>query len=186
MQEWLIVLLVMGALIALMIFFAWVLGAIVEEIMDANRRTRQRHDFSKRLAGAAITSQPSWSRIADIADLTGIRDHDQIRVYRETLMAITTGEAPDLAPHENLIEGYLQEVRKRQPFEGMPEQLRVPLEKLRQSVDLDEEAFEPLTDQIRDLLEINSRDKTTQRFYTIGGFFVGLTAIMLWLADRIL
>ncbi|MHB1013925.1 MAG: hypothetical protein ACYC2W_01425 [Desulfurivibrionaceae bacterium] len=87
---------------------------------------------------------------------------------------ILTGENKQLLAHKDLIRSYIEKHKEEEPFEGIPNDIRIHLERLREKINGQKELLDPLTNQIKDLLTINEKEKKHQKYYTIGGFFIGL------------
>ncbi|MEQ1638888.1 MAG: hypothetical protein ABL903_19690, partial [Methylococcales bacterium] len=95
------------------------------------------------------------------------------KYYRE----IMAGREEELSSHKELIKSYIDQYRKDEPFEGLPNEVRIHLERLRDRINGEEQLLEPLTSQIKDLLTVNDKEKRHLKYYTIGGFFVGLAGV---------
>lgn len=152
------------------IFISWALGSMLEDVFEIKSIS----DFSKDFKDTVKHSQPSWEDVKEIAStrhLTQSKIQFTIRKYYREIMA---GRDSDLADHKDLIKGYIDQYRKDEPFEGLPNEVRIHLERLRDNLNGNEHLLEPLTSQIKDLLTINETEKRNQKYFTIGGFFVGL------------
>lgn len=150
--------------------FAWFLVSILGEIFE----TIALSDFSKDFKDTVKHSTPTWDDIKEIASSRGLTQskiQNTIRKYHREIMA---GREVDLSPHKELIKGYINQYKNDEPFEGLPSEIRIHLERLRDQTNGNNHLLEPLTSQIKDLLTINEKEKRHQKYYTIGGFFIGL------------
>jgi hypothetical protein len=155
------------------IFISWALGSMLEDIFEM----KQISNFSNDFKDTVKYSQPSWEDVKEIASTRGLTQSKiqfTIRKYNREIMA---GREDDLSEHKDLIKSYITQYRKDEPFEGLPNEVRIHLERLRDQINGNDHLLEPLTTQIKDLLTINQKEKRQQKYYTIGGFFVGLAGL---------
>ena len=174
MPEWVLVLAITIVLIGALIFIAWGLGSLLEDILETNSISH----FSKDFKDTVKHSQPTWDDIKEIAStrqLTQSKIHFTIRKYYREIMA---GRDSELEAHRALIKSYIDQYRKDEPFEGLPNEVRIHLERLRDQINGNEHLLEPLTSQIKDLLTVNTTEKRNQKYFTAGGFFVGLAGFV--------
>lgn len=170
MLEWVYVVLISIGVIGAFVFLAWASGTIAENLFEM----KQINNFSNDFKDTVKHSQPTWDDVKEIASTRGLTQskiHYTIRKYYREIMA---GREDDLSPHKDLIKDYIDQYRKDEPFEGLPNEVRIHLERLRDQIDGNEHLLEPLTSQIKDLLTINKKEQNHQKYYTVGGFFVGL------------
>lgn len=170
MPEWIVFVLIAVGVIGGIAFFAWAFGNMLEDIFEIKSIS----DFSKDFKDTVKHSQPTWEDIKEIAStrhLTQSKIHFTIRKYYREIMA---GRDNELLEYKDLIKNYIDQYRKDEPFEGLPNEVRIHLERLRDNINGNEHLLEPLTSQIKDLLTINESEKRNQKYFTIGGFFVGL------------
>lgn len=173
MPEWMYIALVSIGVIGGLIFISWALGNMLEDIFEM----KQISNFSNDFKDSVRHSQPSWEDVKEMASTRGLTQSKiqfTIRKYNREIMA---GREEDLSQHKDLIKGYITQYRKDEPFEGLPNEVRIHLERLRDQINGNEHLLEPLTNQIKDLLTINQKEKRQQKYYTIGGFFVGLAGL---------
>ncbi|MEI4980936.1 hypothetical protein U1438_00330 [Aeromonas caviae] len=170
MPDWMYVVMICIGVIGVSAIFAWFLVSILGEIFE----TIALSDFSKDFKDTVKHSTPTWDDIKEIASSRGLTQskiQNTIRKYHREIMA---GREVDLSPHKELIKGYINQYKNDEPFEGLPSEIRIHLERLRDQTNGNNHLLEPLTSQIKDLLTINEKEKRHQKYYTIGGFFIGL------------
>ncbi|WP_081138965.1 hypothetical protein [Halomonas sp. BC2] len=173
MPDWMFIALFSIGITGGLILLAWLLVTMLVDIFEM----KQISNFSKDFKDMVKHSQPSWEDVKEIASTRGLTQSKiqfTIRKYNREIMA---GREDDLSEHKELIKSYITQYRKGEPFEGLPNEIRIHLERLRDQIDGNEHLLEPLTTQIKELLTINQREKRQQKHYTIGGFFVGLAGL---------
>jgi hypothetical protein len=123
-------------------------------------------------------SQPSWEHVSDIASTRNIKNTDVYWILQKFLREILTGRESDLASHQKIVEGYLTKIKEIEPFEGIPTEIRIHLERIKEQLSNDTMLMQPLTGQIRELLSVNEKEARQQKYYTVGGFFVGFVGLI--------
>jgi hypothetical protein len=131
--------------------------------------------FRDDLVAAVLHSQPTWDQVVEIAETEEIPLSKVYLICRLLLKDILTGADPNkLKDHRALIETYIREHRRSEPFEGLPNEVRIHLERLSNALQGNSSILEPLTQQIRELVAMHSVESKKQRRYTRWGFFLGL------------
>jgi hypothetical protein len=178
MQDWVYVTLIMLAIVGAGGFFGWVFVTIIDTsiaVWDLNKKLKLfRTDFED----SVNHSQPTWGEMKEIASLRGLKESQIQRTLKEYVREIRAGRTPDLEKHLTLIKSYLDSYKNDEPFENLPSDLRIHLERLRENLN-DQLLLEPLTVHIKELVSINSKENRKLKFYTVGSFFIGLLGIAL-------
>lgn len=174
MSEWQVTLLIIGGGLLFTIYTAWMIGLITDEYIQSKRVK----EFEKDFEAAIQHSQPNWEEMKEIARTNNLSQTKVLRVFHKAMKKILTGEAKEIEPHKDIIRSYIDKYNEEEPFEGMPSDIRIHLERLREKIDDKAGLLDPLTNQIKDLLSINERERRHQKYYTMGGFFVGIIGLM--------
>jgi hypothetical protein len=173
MSEWLNTL-YLG--VGLMSFWALMLTSVqVGELLGKNCIERK---FRMDLRGAIKHSQPQWDQLVEIAQSRYLNQRAAYSVARSLLRDVLTGTETELASHRKLLEGYIEKYKEAEPFEGLPSETRVHLERLREALNGQNVLLDPLTAQIKELVSVYEKDKSRQRIYTFGGFIVGIGGLL--------
>jgi hypothetical protein len=170
MDTWIQIGLALLALAGIVGFLSYALGTALEELFKQKRISKFEEDFKS----AVNHSQPTWDEMKEIARTRWLSQKDVQHIYRRTMREILTGENETLSSHKELIRSYIERHNEEEPFEGIPNEIRIHLERLREKTDGQKDLLDPLTNQIKDLLSINEKEKKQQKYYTMGGFFIGL------------
>lgn len=170
MGTWIQIAISLMVLISITWFAVFTLGTILDEYFKAKHTKQFENDFK----AAVICSQPTWEEMKEIARTRLLSPNDVQHIYKRAMRSILTGENGELSAHKDLIRSYIEKHKEEEPFEGIPNDIRIHLERLREKINDQKEILDPLTNQIKDLLTINEKDKKHQKYYTIGGFFIGL------------
>ena len=123
-------------------------------------------------------SQPSWDEIKVMARISGISLKSVTPICGRMLKDILTEKTSDLTQFKDVIVGYRRSHNGAEPFEGLPREGRVQMERIREALGENRQLLEPVTSQIRELLTVDSGDKKIQKQYTVCGFFVALLGIL--------
>jgi hypothetical protein len=171
MTFWQWVGLIAGIVVLLFVGFS-ILG---EYFRDKDYRKRK---FREELVAAIEHSQPKWQQITEIAETSDIPVAVAHQITRELHKNILTGASQKLQPHRALIESYIASHRRAEPFEGLPNEIRIHLERLNDALGDKEHLLDPLTSEIRELVTIYKREYRLQKRYTSWGFFLGLVGLL--------
>ena len=154
----------------------WIFIVIIDALGTAINQWRFRRAFRK----AILHSQPSWTQVCDIALDYGMSKHVAYGAAREFLREILVGsdEKRELDTHSQLIESYVQAFKDDEPFDGIHDDTRLTLEKLRKDLGPNAGVLMPLANHLRELTRINDVSNRRQRFYTFGGFVVGVLGLV--------
>lgn len=164
-----------GIVFVIAMVFVWGVCRLIDELEFLCRRRRFRTD----LMGALDESQPVWAEVCDIAELCNITKQDAFQEVKKLLRNVIVGrEGKDrLKPHRGLLEAYMVEYRAEEPFEGLPGNTRLSLERLRRELGGNSDVLHPLTNHFKELLQIHDAINRRQRAYTVGGFVIGVVGL---------
>lgn len=140
--------------------------------------TRVRQKLLQDIGDAIKHSQPAWEQIVEIAESDGLGAKAAYELTRSIYRELLVGKGQEYELHKALIESYLAKHKKAEPFEGLPTETRMHLERLREALAGYDHLLESLTSQIRELVSVYENDKKAQKRYTAWGFFVGLFGVM--------
>jgi dolichol kinase len=93
------------------------------------------------------------------------------------LRGVLTGDDAELQPFRQVIEGYILAYRKTDPFDGLPSETRLHLERLHDALQDKAHLLEPLTMQLKELVSVYEREKKAQSRYTTGGFILAIVGL---------
>jgi hypothetical protein len=157
------------------IFFYFVASFIwfVWQLQDIGQRRRFRRDLS----AAFLHSQPDWNKVLELARQSPVSMKVAVDEIQKMQRKIWIGKDLKLEPHQALLEGYIKNYRDTEPFDGLPNNIRNPLERIRQTTDPN--AFDTILVQIREIISFQERVNRRQRLYTASGFFITLIALLL-------
>ncbi len=172
--DWVAIVSVNAALLAGVAFILWIANAIVD-LLDENARRKR---FDKDLSESLLHGQPDWNRVLDFAALRGVTPKQVNWTLRVLVREILTGRNTELQEQLSRLQAYLALQKESEPFEGMPNEIRIHLERLRDKGHEVAILLEPLTTQIRDLLALKSREYSRQKRYTFSSFVLGVIALV--------
>jgi hypothetical protein len=155
-------------------FLLWMLVDVLEDFFAIKNQNK----FDEDLRLAIKNSQPGWEQLLAIASTRNVKNTVLFRILQKLMREILTGRETDIAPHKSTVEGYLAKIKEIEPFEGIPTEIRIHLERIKDHLPKDPMIMQPLTSQIRELLALNEKEKRHQRYYTTGGFFIGFLGLI--------
>lgn len=136
-------------------------------------KTKFRADLKK----AISHSQPTWDQVLLLAQSHSL---SKAQAYIEAiaiLRDVLTGDDKELQAHRALVEGYLTAYAATDPYDGLPNETRLHLSRLRDALAEKDHLLEPLTIQLKELVSIYERKQRTQRFYTAWGFVLAVLGL---------
>lgn len=152
-----------------------ILGALTSYFEAQDVRKRR---FREELVAAILHCQPKWQQIIEMAETSSMPIALVHQMIRELHKTILTGANEKLQSHRPLIEGYITSHRRAEPFEGLPTEIRIHLERLNNALGDKEHLLDPLTTEIRELVTIHKKDYKLQKRYTSWGFFLGVAGLI--------
>ncbi|WP_408951440.1 hypothetical protein [Lysobacter sp. Hz 25] len=162
-------------LLAVSVFAFWQGSSLVDELL----KLKKQKIFSADLVLALLNRGKSLTlqHIQQIAETRGVTQHEIQRTLKILLREVLAQRNLSLQEHQPLIESLIKEMKEREPFDGLPNEIRIHLERLREDMQASPDRLEPLTIQIRELVTLKSREYRVQKYYTIGGFLLGVIGL---------
>ncbi|MFN3014573.1 hypothetical protein ACK1CN_01415 [Vibrio coralliilyticus] len=159
-------------------FIAWFFGNLFEAIAIIVVHRSKLKSFKSDFENAVIHSQVDWEGMKRIAQTRGLKPSQLYWTLEEYIRDIKTGQNEKLSGYLDLIESYITAYKHDEPFQSLPSDIRIHLERVRDKLG-SAELLDPLTSQIKDLLAIHSEENKRAKFYSIGGFITGLMGVAL-------
>ncbi|WP_144940738.1 hypothetical protein [Pseudomonas alabamensis] len=157
------------------VFLYYFLPQLAQDVIDIRRFSRMKVE----LRGAIIHNQPSWKEICQVAKYAMLKKTDLYAIIRGYMREIITQKNSSLVKHKALIQGYITSYESTEPFEGLKAvQVRLYLERLsRENADTD--TLHALAGEIAGMEQFTELTNRKQRFYTFGGFVIGIIGVLL-------
>ena len=136
------------------------------------RKWRQRKEIGKLLLSAYDKIPLNQKQIDILCKNYGLALNDKKILLRNQFSESVKSENSDLIKYfQNLYE----ELEKDEPFEGLPSEVRLPLERIRESLPQGKEyLIQPLTSKLQELSAKSFRTRRWMWVLTIASFIVGL------------
>jgi hypothetical protein len=172
------------------VFFA-LFGALLVEVFAAVNSLLNNYGKNKGISKfrsdprqAIIDTQPTWDQVRIMASTQPITTEDVSIVVREIMTEALSASAR-LKPHIALIETYVQADKSDEPFEDMPQDIRIHLERLRDQLPNRPELLEALVNHLRDAKTKNVRLAKRQSLVNIISLMVGLAGLIVGIVSII-
>ncbi|RQW61111.1 hypothetical protein [Vibrio viridaestus] len=178
MENWEVTLLVIVIAVVVTSFFIWFFSSIIEAIIDYKIFKKSVSEFEKDLFASLKHSQPKWTALKEIAATRGLSQSQIQPTLKNTLRDIYAGRLPELEGYSELVAGYITDYRKDEPFEGLPSDIRLHMQRVREKLS-EPLLLEPLTTHIKEMGSVHTKENQRLKFYTVGGFFVGVLGVIL-------
>lgn len=178
MENWGIIVLVVLVTVGIVSFFVWLFASFIEATVDYKLHKKSVGEFEKDLVESLKYSQPSWVSMKEIAFTRGLSQSQIQPTLKNMLRDIYAGRLPDLEPHVELVASYIKAYREDEPFEGLPSDIRLHMERVKEKLS-EPMLLEPLTSHIKEMGSVHTKENQRLKFYTIGGFFIGVLGVVL-------
>ena len=83
-----------------------------------------------------------------------------------------------MAPYKTLLDSYVLQYKQMEPFEGLPGDIRLQLERLSLALGTNHTLLNPLTEQLQESVRLQEKTNKKQRFHTTGGFMLGVAGLL--------
>ncbi|MDP8219333.1 MAG: hypothetical protein P9M03_11485 [Candidatus Theseobacter exili] len=173
MEDYMIGIIILIGILVIVVFLVWIAVMIIDEVLTVKRIK----NFEKNLKKSIKHCQPSLKEIEILASTKGINQSEIQYVFKEILREIFIGNNMNLEPYKQNLLSYLDQYKREEPFNGIPNEIRTQLEKLREKLNGDAIILEPLTEKIKDLLLINKRKAKRERIISISSLIVGIISL---------
>lgn len=162
--------LIIAVIFVVIIAITYIYAYLFAKIIEILKENKFKKDFNKII----IQSQPSWSDIKEIVKEYDLDKFGLIRVVRKSYIYILTGEVKELSKYKNIVEDYIKQYKKEEPFENIPSDISTHLIQIIKNNNENKQSVDFLATEIKKLLDINSRKMKLQRLYTISSLGIGV------------
>ena len=150
---------------------------IVEELIKKKIRNRFKIDLYKSLQNTT----PNWNQVKIIADANSLHRKDIEKVLKLLITEALSNECNLDNDKVSVLEDYLKLYHQEEPFDYIPNDIRIHLERLKENSGIKISQLEPLTKHIRELLKINSTESKRQKTFSIISLLIGLVGLLIGL-----
>ncbi|WP_426811684.1 hypothetical protein ABOC32_29060 (plasmid) [Pseudomonas sp. WOUb67] len=166
-------------LCALLAFLVWLINTFGDAVQDSFNTGRFRKDLIAALNNPNPPTPLAWSDVCAMADDHGIELWSANKVLRGLDRDIITGRDKELAKHKAVIIGFLKEYKVTEPFDDLPNDTKLLIDRVRQDLGANLESLYVLANHTKEILRYRDKKNVRQQWYTTGGFLVGLIGVAL-------
>lgn len=148
-------------------------------------RSRRMRFFEGDLLAAIGTKPPTWDQLKVIFTSRTVPHGEAKVVITNLLREALTGRRTEVRDQVSLLEGYLKCALDEEPFVDIPDSLRPHLARIQSRLGDDSPFLQPLIKEIRELVEINSRDRRRQRIIAVVSLTVGIIGLLVTIVGLI-
>ena len=149
---------------------AWMLGQLLNDYFSI----KSRKQFEEDLVLALQNGEPTWEQIKLIAETRGVKNSDVSWVIKKLHREILTGRNEKISEKQQLINSYSELYKSEEPFEAIPDDIRLHLERVKDGIGDKSYLLEPVASHIKQLLEVKSREKKKDRIIAIVSLLIGV------------
>lgn len=166
-------------------FLAWQLITIFVDIFKDKNERKLRSDIET----AISNGRPTWDQIKCIESTYTPLNHNSLKlslnkILKDSILSGTEANSGRI----NLIENWLEKQKSDEPFEGIPAELKMPLDRIRKEAPEHQHLLEVLVSQLQEVNEKSLNERKRKNLvailslvFGIAGFLVG--AYQVYLVD---
>lgn len=173
MQEDTVIYVMVTCFAVLILAAILILGYGVNTIADDLIARKLRRRFKQELSDSLQKNSLTWSQVKIIAE-TNLLPRKEIDCVIKQLIADILSEKSNLKNEKIAeLEDHLESYNKEEPFDGMPNDIRIHLERLRENSSVEYTQLEPLGNHIKELLKVNLKERKIQKACTYISLLLG-------------
>lgn len=170
MEQILIYIYVGAVLIGLAFIFFVGVPAIIEALEKAANRKR----FISSLKNAYEISPPVWNHVLIIAKKNFL-DQEQMKLALERMLHDVITERSEYSKEKSdYIDSLLKRIIKEEPFEGIPDNLRIHLEHIHTIAEKEHFDIQPLANELRELTTKREKERKFGKLISMLSLLVGV------------
>lgn len=166
--------LILGA-IAISILISLLLGWGVCDSLVMLRRSFDLKDFKRNIAKRMELGPIDMEMVRVFGKSPFLMHSDLEHAIGNLQIAYTNSSDEEVRSKSPVLKKLYAKMKAEQPYQEIPEKLRLPIEKIRAK--LGEDADEALTPLVRDLLEFSNKKQREERWAKIFGFGGAMASI---------
>lgn len=153
--------------------FAWALPTIIDKAVKFRRRIK----FGKELSRLFESKTLDRPQIEILAKEYYLNSKDiQLTVRREFKNSLCANDF--LNEKANYFQSLFQDYEKDEPFEGLPSDVRLHLERVRETLGKDKDhMLQPLASQLQELNEINVKKQKRMWLVSVASLMIGVVSL---------
>lgn len=152
----------------------FVLFVIVPTFIGEFYNFKQRIKFCRALKDAYALKPPEWKHV-EILSRRYFLDKKHLKIALERVLEeCLTNNDEHSDDKIAYIDSLLTEIERSEPFEGIPDRLKVHLEHVREKVGDKDFDLKPLSNELRDLTVARSKERKFDKVITVASFLVGV------------
>ena len=142
---------------------------LIEELSKANERKKFRSALTKAVASGPI----SWKQVRVLADRYHLSQRYLSLCLTRLIADALEGNGGLTAQQVGLFEGHYDQVQKDEPFDGIPNDVRFHLERVREKLGKSDDLLRPLAKQLQDLSSKTMTKERNMKFISLLSLLVG-------------
>ncbi len=164
-------------ILLVIIFIVITFIALAEEYAKSKKLSKFKQDVLK----ALNNSKPTWHQIKLIAETQKLTQTDISIVIKQIISDLLIEGNESIKSNLILLESYLESYTNDEPFDDMPDDVRVHLERLKEQLPNRIELLDPIVNHLRDLKIANLRNRRRQKIIEIVSLIVGISGLLIGL-----
>ncbi|MND19068.1 hypothetical protein D3C80_93690 [compost metagenome] len=153
--------------------FAWAIPTIIDKAVKYKRRIK----FGKELSRLFESKTLDRPQIEILAKEYYLNSKDiQLTARREFKNSLCTNDISN--EKANYFQSLFQDYEKDEPFEGLPSDVRLHLERVRETLGKDNDhMLQPLASQLQELNDVNVRKQKRMWLVSVASLMIGVVSL---------
>jgi hypothetical protein len=156
--------------------FVFLAGAI-----DSYIKKKKLSKFKQDIIKSIKNIQPTWNQINLIAETRKLTKAEVGKIIKELISDALTENDETLKSNLSLLESYISFYKNEEPFDDLPDDVRLHLERLKEHLPDRVELLEPIVNHLRDLKTVALRNRRRQKIIEIISLIVGVAGLIIGL-----
>lgn len=154
--------------------FIYILGVALPSLIGEYFNLRQRKKFGEALKAAYNLNPPEWKHVEILSRRYLLDNHNLKSAIERLIEELITKNEVYNKEQVAYFDGLLFELKRIEPFEGIPDSLKIHLENVRNKIDDDKYDLTPLSNELRNLTTRRAKERKFDRTLAIAGLVVGI------------
>lgn len=161
------------------ILFLIILIIFINFILDELDKYFRINKFEKDYKSAILNNQIKWVDVRSIIQINKLKPEDIIFRIRKIHTEILIGREKDLNQYKDIIISHIEAYEEDEPFDNLPNGIKLHLEKIKEKLNTESILLEPLTLEITQILNKLNKNDFKHKMINWGSFIFGLFGLLL-------
>lgn len=149
-------------------------GGAIEDHFISKAFKRLKNDIRE----SFVNSKPSWEQIKIMLATEGDLSTKHLKSIIQLLIRESlTDKENKLNDKAEILESYLRKIEESEPFDDMPEDIKLLLERIKEKIKPESQILDPLVTHLRNLLKLNSKEAKKHKIMAYAGILLAVIGL---------